>query len=295
MHVVTPVRRLLVLGGLLLLTTLATALLAAQERPLPDREAFVAKVRARLQSDQSLQGRYSYIETRRDRKLDEDGRPSEESVKVFENHPGLPGEGRWERLIVEDGRPVPAETLDKEDRDREEKAREIARRMATASPRERARQRRAWEKHQRETAEAVDDVFRVYDIRMLGRERIDGHDTIRFSLTPRADADPRTDDGEIMTHFKVRAWISEADHELVRVEAEAIATVSIAFGLLARVHPGARFSFARRKIDGEAWLPALSSYSGSARVGLVKVIRRSSTSEFSGYQREDESASAAVR
>jgi hypothetical protein len=291
MSVLSRKRRLVTFGGAFLIA----ASLSAQERPLPEREAFLAEVRTRLQSDQSVQGRYSYIETRRDRKLDENGRPSEESVKVFENHPGLPGEGRWERLIVEDGKPVSPEALEKEDREREEKAREIARRMATASPPEHARQRRAWEKDQREKAKAVDDVFRVYDIRMLGRERMNGHDTIRFSLTPRADADPRTDDGEIMTHFKVRAWISETDYELVRVEAEAIETVSNAFVLISSVHPGARFSFARRKIDGEAWLPALSSYSGSARVGLVKVIRRSSTSEFSDYQREDESASAAVR
>jgi hypothetical protein len=280
------------LGGVILI---AASLSAAQERPLPDRAAFLAEVRGRLESDQSLQSRYMYIETRRDWKLDAEGRPSGESVKVFESHPGLPGEGRWERLILEDGRPVPPEELAEQDRERREKARALARRMANAPQKERAKQRRAWEKHQRETLEAIEDVFRVFDIRMLKRERIDGHDTIAFSLTPRPDADARTDDGEIMRHFTVRAWVSETDYELVRVEAEAIDTVSIAFGLLARVHPGARFSFARRKVDGEAWLPALSSYSGSARVGLVKVVRRSSTSEYSDYRKLDASTSAAVR
>jgi hypothetical protein len=264
----------------------------AQERPLPDREFFLEEVRNRLQRDQSLQSRYMYIETRRDQKLDEDGQPTDESVKVFESHPGLPGEERWERLIVEDGRPVAPEKLAEQDRERQEKIRAFARRMANAPKKERANQQQAWEKHQRETAEAVEDVFRVYDIRMLKRERVEGHPTIAFSLEPRPDADPRTDDGKIMRHFRVQAWVSEADYELVRVEAESITTVSIGFGLLARVRPGARFSFARRKVDGQAWLPALSRYSGSARVGLVKVVRRSRSSEFSNYRQVDERVSA---
>ena len=277
-----------------LLTTVVGGAGAAQDRSLPEREAFLAEVRTRLASDRSLQSRYRYVETRRDFKLDEDGRPTDESVKVFENYPGLPGEGRWERLIVEDGRPVPVEELAKQDRERAERAETLARRQANASDRDRARQLRDWEKHQRETVEAVDDVFRIYDIRMLGRDRIDGHDTIVFDLSPRPDADPRSDDGRIMRHFAARAWISETDYELVRVDAEAIDTVSIGWGLLARVHPGARVSFTRRKVDGETWLPASSSYSGSARVGLVKVLHRSRASEFSDYRRVDASGSDSV-
>ena len=282
---VTAPERSSIVRILLCLALVTTGAALAQERPLPDRGAFLAEVRARLQTDGSILSRYRYIETRRDQKLDENGRPTEESVKVFESSPGLPGEGRWERLLVEDGTPIPADEIAKQDRERQERAREAARRAANPSARDRAEQRREWEKYQRERAEAVEDVFRVYAIEMLGRERLDGHQTIAFGLSPRPDARPRTEDGEMMRHFKVRAWISEADYELVQLEAEVIETVSIAFGLLARVHPGSRFAFTRRKVDEEAWLPAVSSYSGSARVGLVRVLRRRSTSEFSGYRR----------
>jgi hypothetical protein len=88
-----------------------------------------------------------------------------------------------------------------------------------------------------------------------------------------------------MRHFAVRAWISETDHELVRVDAEAIQTLSIGFGLLARIHKGTRLSFERRKVNGEAWLPARSSYAGSARVGLVRTLRRQGISEYSSYRK----------
>ena len=40
----------------------------------------------------------------------------------------------------------------------------------------------------------------------------------------------------------------------------------------------------RRKINGEAWLPAFTTYEGSARVGLLAVVRRRGSSEFSNYR-----------
>src|SRR6185436_9188199 len=86
----------------------------AQERPLPDQDTFLREVRAKLRTDSSLQSSYIYTETRREQKLDDRGRVTQESVKVYENYPGLPGEQRWERLISEDGRPRPASELEKE-------------------------------------------------------------------------------------------------------------------------------------------------------------------------------------
>ena len=48
---------------------------------------------------------------------------------------------------------------------------------------------------------------------------------------------------------------------------------------------GARLSFLRRKVNGEVWLPAAVSYSGGVRVGLLRMLRRSGTSEFSDYRK----------
>jgi hypothetical protein len=158
-------------------------------------------------------------------------------------------------------------------------------RLAEDGPKERARQERGYQRARRERDEAVNDIYNVFDIKMIGRERIESHDTIAFSLTPRADARPRTTEGRQMRHFKVQAWISESDHELVKLEAEAIDTLSFGLGVLARLHKGARLSFLRRKINGEVWLPAVASYSGSARVALLFTLRRGGTSEYSGYRK----------
>jgi hypothetical protein len=272
------------------LVTLALCLLTlpnvfAQQRPLPNADAFLQETKKHLQTDSALQSSYSYVETRRELKIDSRGQATGESVKVFESYPGLPGEGRWERQISEDGKPVPAGELAKVDRDRQKKAEDYARRLASQPAKTAADQRRDWEKDQRETARIVDDIYRVYDIRMLGRETIDGHDTIAFSLTARRDSQPQTREGGMMRHFAVRAWVSETDYELARLEAEATDTVPIALGLLARVSQGSRLSFERRRVNGEVWLPARVSYMGSARIALVKTIRRGGSSEYSNYKK----------
>ena len=272
----------------------AGSTLAAQDRPLPDQQSFLAETRRHLQTDSTLQSSYVYVETRREQKLDKHGRTSKESVKVFESYPGLPGEARWERLVAEDGRPVPAEELAKQDRERQKSAAGMVQRLAEDASKERARQEREYQKARREREDAVNDIFNVFTIRMIGREPIERHETIAFLLTPRPDAKPKTTEGRQMKHFNVRAWISESDHELVKLEAEAIDTLSFGLGVLARLHKGARLSFLRRKVNGEVWLPAVASYQGSARVGLLLTLRRGGTSEYSGYRKYSVDTSATI-
>jgi multidrug efflux pump subunit AcrA (membrane-fusion protein) len=274
----------------LFVRTVAVALLGvaapvAQERPLPDQERFLGEARKRLQTDSSLQRSYIYVETRREQKLDGGGRVKQESVKVYESYPGLPGEDRWERLISENGRPRPAADLEKELRDRQKKAEALVREAKEQPAEQQARQRREYAERRREFDAVVDDLFLVYSIRMERRESLNGHETIVFSLTPRPNAKPRTRQGNQLRAFTVRAWISEFDQELVRVDAEAIDTISLGFGLLARLHKGAKLSFLRAKVNDEVWLPSRVSYSGNARVGLIAMFRRSGTSEFSDYRK----------
>ena len=205
-------KRLIALAPLVILLTTA----AAQERPLPDFDSFAAQVKTRLTTDEERQGDYMFIEKRTEQKLDGTGRVNDESVKTFEVYPGLPGEDRYRRLIAEDGTPVPPRKLADKDRERQEEVESYAKKISKdAARREEAEKR---EKERRETRAAVDDLFRIYDIKMLRREAIAGHDTIVATLTPKNGVKPQTDSGKIMQHFKATAWVSESDYELVRAE-----------------------------------------------------------------------------
>jgi hypothetical protein len=256
---------------------------APQERPLPDFETFAEQVKKHLATDEERQSGYTFVERRVQQKLDGAGRSTEESIKVFEVYPGLPGQDRYRRLIEEDGKPVPADRLAKQDLGRRQEVEAYAKRISTGPERAKAAEDQA--KQRRRYAAAAEDVFRVYDVGMVRREVVEGHDTIVATLTPKAGARPQTDDGKIMQHFSARAWISEADYELVRVEIEAVDTLSFGLGLLARVHKGTVASYQRRKVNNEAWLPERVTWTASARVLLVRSLRLRGVSEFSNYRK----------
>jgi hypothetical protein len=188
-------------------------------------------------------------------------------------------------VLSEDGKATPPAELEKIDTNRRKHAEDYARRVAKDPDGERARLERERAKDQKERAETIEDAFRVFDLKMIRREPIDGHDAILISMTPRPDAKTRTRAGGIMKKFSGRVWVSESDYEVARVEIEAIDTVSIGFGLLARLHKGSQLSFSRRKVNDEAWLPAAAHYAISGRVGLIAVIRRGAVVEFSNYRK----------
>ncbi|HJZ74367.1 MAG TPA: hypothetical protein VKE51_21670 [Vicinamibacterales bacterium] len=268
--------------------TVVLSLLAAPrqaQKPLPDQQVFLEETRKHLDTDADRQTGYMYTETRRMQKLDKSGHASGESIKILESYPGLPGEERWERVLSEDGRAVPPPELERRDRERQKHVEEYARKLEKEPAQTKAKEERERERRRRELSESIDDIPRVYDVRMVGREVIDGHDAIVIALTPRPDAKPRTRNGDIMRKFNARAWISESEYQLIRLDVEAIDTVSFGLGMLARVHKGSRASFQRRKVNDESWLPALATYSFSVRVGLVAVMRRGGSVEFSNYKK----------
>jgi hypothetical protein len=267
----------------LVLAAIVVAAPLAQERPLPDFNTFAAEVKKHLATDEERQSGYVFNERRVEQNVDAAGRVKSQSVKVYEVYPGLPGEDRYRRLIEEDGRPVAPDRLAKQDAERRKKAEEYARKQAVAS--ERQKEARQLDKARQEYSAAVEDIFRVYDIQMLRREQVEGLDTILAALTPKPAARPQTDDGRVMKHFKARAWISESDYELVRVELEAIDDLSFGLGLLARVHKGTVATYQRRKVNGETWLPLQATWTASGRLLLLRRLRLRGVAEYSNYRR----------
>ncbi|NOT27308.1 MAG: hypothetical protein HOP16_14550 [Acidobacteria bacterium] len=268
---------------LLAVTLLLAAVSHAQERPLPDYATFAAQVRKHLATDEERQSGYTFQERRVEQKVNGAGKVTGESSKVFEVYPGLGGEDRYRRLIEENGKPVPASRLAQQDRERQKTAESYARSLQR--PADRQKDERANEKARREYEDAIDDIFRVYDIAMVRREAIEGHDTIFATLTPKPGVKPRTDSGRIMQKFRAKAWISESDYELVRAEIEAIDTLSFGMGLLARVHKGTVAAYQRRKVNNEVWLPAQVTWTASGRLFLLRRLRLRGISEFSNYRK----------
>jgi len=258
---------------------------AAAQAPLPDLSTFLHEVRVRVQTDAQRQYDYSYIERQRKTTLDADGRASDVSTVTLESHPGFSGEARWQCVIERDGQRVPEDELKKEVEKRRREVEDHRRTITRQTADDRARQERDWDKRRRELADTIDDIFRVFEIRMLRREVVDGHGAIVVSLEPRPGAKPVSEDGRWFASFRGRAWISESEFELMHAEVEALDDLNIGFGLLARLHQGTRAVFDRRKVGEGRWLPIKSTVTMSARVLLLKHVRQELTSEYSSYRR----------
>ena len=64
-------------------------------------------------------------------------------------------------------------------------------------------------------------------------------------------------------------WVSEADHELIHVDAQTIDSVSVAIGLgMLRAPKASRIIVERRKFNNEVWLP--TRIEGTAGDGRAK-------------------------
>ena len=144
--------------------------------------------------------------------------------------------------IAANGRPRPAAELEKVDRDRQRQAEALARRLTEEPAKERARQERHPAEQRREFEAIVDDIFIVFDIDMRGVRP--SRDTTDRALA-HAASEGETADGRGKADAEVlHPRLDErADHELVRLDAEAIDTLSMGFGVLARLHKGSQLSF----------------------------------------------------
>jgi hypothetical protein len=264
----------LVLGGLLVFTAPARSGEEPIAAPLPGAHAFLAEVRERLHTDDFLLDQYTFIEKQTQRQMDGDGNVKKVTSASYEVYPSAEPGHTYRKLVARDGKPLPVDELEKEDRRQQAKERKAA-----------ARSLEAQEEGRRTEREAIDEIFRLYDMQVVGRETLEGRSAILVTFAPRPGVETKTKPGKILMKFSGRAWIDEADRQLVRVEASLTDDISLGFGLLAKLKKGARAELQRRKVNDEIWLPAEARFVGHARVLLVKAVHIDSVSEYSDYKK----------
>jgi hypothetical protein len=188
-------------------------------------------------------------------------------------------------VLEEDGKRKTDAELGKQDADRRKTAEAVAKKIASQTPADRAKAARSVAEDRKKALDTINDIFVAYDIRMTGRERLEGVDTIALTLEPKPNARPVTREGKWMRYFRCHAWVSETDHELVKLNVEVIRDANIGFGMLARVNTGTVMTFTRRFVNNEVWLPARADYTVKARVLMLKRYLQGGTIEFSNYRK----------
>ncbi len=273
---------LLAAGGILAPALPVRAGDGAEEAPLPEPGAFLNEVRERLHSDEYLLDQYTFAEKHTERRFDGKGNVKKVTSAAYEVYPSPDPRRTYRKLVARNGSPLTAEELAKEDRKQTEKEAKAAAREAAQDVQKHAATQ---EERRRKEAAAIEDLFRVYDIRIVGREALDGRDAILFTFAPRQGAEAATKAGKVAKKFAGRAWIDEEDRQLVRVEAELIDDLSYGLGILAKLKKGCRARIERRKVNGEIWLPSEAHFVGQARLLLVKGLNIDALSEYSDYKK----------
>ena len=255
----------------------------SQEAPLPDLPSFLREARAQARTDSELLSQYTYIERSADIRMSLLGKVKTGPVKVYQVYPGGDRMRTYRKLIEVDGNPVPQAEQDKQDRERQKKVLEMIARREHESDRDRAKRLERNAKQHREEERTLDDLFRVYDYTMVGRQTIDGHAVIAIDFAPKPNAAPVTDDGRLMKKVKGRVWISEGDYQVARVEATMLDDISRA-GFLFKLYEGTTASFERRKVNDEVWLPSEMRVNGSGRA-LFRKFHIETVVQYSDYRK----------
>ncbi len=242
---------------------------------------FLREVKQRLRSDAAILTGYRYRRTVVERTRNAQGQVTSVRTRVYAVRP-IPGEPDGYRILLsKDGVPAPAQDVARAEADYERRHQDAVRPLSAS---EEARRRARAAEAAREEQETVADVTRVFDVSLTGREILRGMTTIRVDFAPKADAQPSTRAGRVLRSVRGRAWFSEQEYELVRVEAHAFEPINYGWGILARINPGARAVIDRQRLGNGAWVPARYDVVGSGRVLLVKGVQREATVTFSHFE-----------
>ena len=231
---------------------------SAQDRPLPDRDAFYSMTQENLVRSQREQVHYAYRERRTDIHVNPFGKIGTDGARVFEVTPASTDGVFYRKLIERDGKPV------------------------TDSKPERIEPRRREPSAKRNP---VDDALQVLDFRMERRDAIDGRDMIVVGFAPKPDAKAHSRAAALAMQFKGDVWVDEAAHEVARVDAVAIEDLTFGLGLLARINDGTRVTVVRQKVDGTTWLPTSLRFKGDGRAMLVRKLVLDYAVEWYDYRR----------
>jgi hypothetical protein len=280
--------------------SLFAILLLAQESPLPTIDVFKedlwrvfqtwAQTGDLMEGNGSTMGAlkdYTYTEKTTLINLDSGGKTRDTETSVYHVIQGPQSWQYYRKLISKNGVLLSAAELEKQDREQRKREQKLqiemkkpAQQSKTSAP--------AGKKDEMFCSPAScpfnDFVTRVFDIQVVRREMIDGHATVLITFKKKAGLKPKSVDEKFMQHLALRAWITEQEHEPLRLEVQLLDAVSFGYGVLGKIRPGSGVVQERRKINDEVWAPVRVEMSMAGRLLVVKRNQRQIT-EFSDFKK----------
>lgn len=253
--------------------------------PLPGTAELAREVKAGLRTDEELLRQYTFRERRRDVNVSKLGKVHFGPWREFEVYPSeVPG-ATYKRLVSVNGVPLPAADLERRDAQHRKVVIDTLEQIRVETPAQRKKRLARLARERQEEQAVIDDVFAVFEIAIVGREVLDGRPAIVTSLTPRKNAKTKSDAGRFLRKVRGKAWVNEADRQVVRVEMIAIEDITFGLGLLARMQKGSTIMFRRTRVNDEIWLPAEAQYKIVGKTLVFRKFSLASTTQFSDYRK----------
>jgi hypothetical protein len=270
------------LVALVAMVVIAPAAAQQQSNGLPDQDTFLAEARKRLAGNAVLQSRYTYRERVTRVGFNPLGHIGTGPVDVYEVYPIAEGL-RYRRLLERSGAPVPAAELAEADGEFMARYRQWRRELQREGADEReTRLRRLAVERAKDRAQA-EEAIGLFEFTLERRDRLEGQPVIVVSFRPRANIRPRSREAKIASSFAGQAYIHEHEYQLMRVEAEAVTDTSFGYGVIAKLHKGAKAIVRREKI-GDEWLPVETRMTGTGRALLFRKVTIDYMREYYDYR-----------
>ena len=123
----------------------------------------------------------------------------------------------------------------------------------------------------------------AFDFQPVGEQTINGHPSWIFSFTPRAGFHPPSRETSFLKTLKGQIWITENEHQLIRLKGTLEDDVDFGAGLFGSVKKGSTITLEQLPGPAGLWFPSFTEMEFRAKV-FVKGQNRIEISRYSRYQ-----------
>ncbi len=250
---------------------LPVAAASSPAKPIPDIATLMHRVLENQDRLDKIRENYACRDARVVEKLNKYGDVLKTAsfvyqVSFFDGH-------QIKRLIEENGRPLSAKALKKEDRRIRKEIEKYAHDKSSGKQAE----------EERKAAVTIQDFLKAERFYNPRRERLDGRSVIAFDFKANRAFRARTGAEKLAQTLAGTIWIDARAAEVVRLEARFAKAYKVGWGLVAAVHPGTAVAIRQTLVNNQVWLPTYTSFHVSARA-LFFHVNEDQTDRYSHYR-----------
>lgn len=256
---------------------LVCLVLVCPARADDDALPIIEKAFAAAQANLAVARNYVFHERVEERRLNKKGEVKRRKSWTWDVT--LLDSSEYRQLIAIDDRPLYAKTAAKERRKLEKKVSK----MRNETPKQREKRLVRVEKGRQEAEEFLEEITKAFDFRLTGEETVDGVATYVVTAEPKEGYEPISRETKALTKVRGTVWIAKESHAWVKLELETIDDIT--WGIIFKLHEGAKVSFTQRWINDEVWMTDRWYARARAKRVLVFGFHREYTGSYGNYRR----------